>query len=528
MRVATVDQARALARRGIEELGVPEAIQREGAGLAVARVVRDVFGAGAAARVVVVCGTGGTGAVGLAAARALRADGATVEALVVGERDDLGAIAGQDLAMAARAGVAVTVVRAGAAAQVARALEGCAGVVDALLGIGLDGEVRGPRREAIEALGRTAAPVVSVDLPSGVDGDTGQVRGAAVRAVATVALGAPLLGAVLHPGAGLAGRLHVANLSMPPEVRDAAEIAVSISAPPPLPPRRADGHKGSFGDVLFVAGAAGYLGAPGFAALSMLKAGGGYARLAAPRSIVPHVASWASEVVFLPQVETAAGSLALAAAERLVELAAAVDLVVVGPGLSLDPETQALVRELVPRLATPLLVDGDGLTAVAADAGVLRRRGGSPTALTPHPGEMSRLVGRSIAEIRADPAGTVRRAAADLGAVVVLKGARSLIGFPDGRVLINPTGNSGLGTAGSGDVLDGTIAAMLGLGLELGDAVAAGVFVHGLAGDLAAAALGEDGMTARDVMAHLPAAVRRYREARDELVGRVYRVAEPI
>jgi NAD(P)H-hydrate epimerase len=475
----------------------------------------------------VICGTGGTGAVGLAAARALGADGAAVEALVVGEHLDSGSISPSDLEMASRTGVRVTVARVAPDEQAARVLDGADLAVDALLGTGVDGDLRGPQRAAIEAILRARVPVVSVDLPSGVDGDTGQVLGVAVRAVATVALGAPTLGAVLHPGAGLAGRLHVASLSMPPDQRDAG-LAISINAPPPLPPRRAEGHKGTFGDVLFVAGAAGYLGAPGFAALSMLRAGGGYSRLAAPRSIVPHVASWASEVVFLPQAETASGSLSLAAAERLLELAEAVDLVVVGPGLSVDPETQALVRELVPRIAKPLLVDGDGLTAVAADPEVLRRRGEAATALTPHPGEMSRLVGRSIAEIRADPVGTVRRAAADLGAAVVLKGARSLIGFPDGRVLINPTGNSGLGTAGSGDVLDGTIAAMLGLGLELGDAVAAGVFVHGLAGDLAAAELGEDGVTARDVMAHLPAAVRRYRAARDELVRDVYRVAEPV
>jgi NAD(P)H-hydrate epimerase len=527
MRVTTVEQARALARRSRDELGVPDAIRREGAGLAVATAARRLAGAGGGRRVVVVCGTGGTGGVGLVAARALHADGARVAALIVGDPGRLGEASRQALEMATRAGVAAGVVRDAASEQVARALGGCDVVIDALLGTGLAGDVSGARLEAIEAINRAGAPVVSVDLPSGVDGDTGQVRGAAVRADVTVALGLPTLGAVLHPGAALAGKLYVAHLSIPRPLREAAELDVSISAPPPLPPRRPDGHKGTFGDVLFVAGAAGYLGAPGLAALSMLKAGGGYSRLAAPRSIVPHVAAWASEVVFLPQAETPAGSLSRAAAARLLELAEAADLVVLGPGLSLDPETQALVREIVPAISKPLLVDGDGLTAVAADPDVVRRRAG-PTALTPHPGEMARLLGRSVDEIRADPVGAVRRAAADLRAAVVLKGARSLVGFPDGRVLVNPTGNSGMGTAGAGDVLDGAIAAMNGLGLGLDDAVAAGVFVHGLAGDLAAADLGEDGMTARDVLEHLPAAVRRYRAERDDLLRNVYGVAEPV
>jgi hydroxyethylthiazole kinase-like uncharacterized protein yjeF len=309
----------------------------------------------------------------------------------------------------------------------------------------------------------------------------------------------------------------VSHISYPAPLSRAEEVKVAVNQPPALPPRRPEGHKGTFGDVLFVAGAAGYYGAPTYAALSLLKAGGGYARLAAPRSVTPALGAIASELVFMPQPETKSGSLSLDALEGLLKVAAKEAFVVVGPGLSLVDETQELVRRLVAAVEVPLLVDGDGLTAVSGETGVLQRRK-RPTVLTPHPGEMARLTRLEVAEVLADPVGVLQRACAELGAVIVLKGAHSLVGLPDGTVSVNLTGNSGMASAGSGDVLTGTIAAMAGQGLEVGDAVTAGVLVHGLAGDLAAATIGEDGMTARDVLEHLPAAVATYREDYAEIV----------
>jgi NAD(P)H-hydrate epimerase len=243
----------------------------------------------------------------------------------------------------------------------------------------------------------------------------------------------------------------------------------------------------------------------------MLKAGGGYSRLAIPHSVAPVAATLGSEIVFVPLDETPAGSLALRNAERLLELGERVDLVVAGPGLSLHEETQELVRALVERIEKPLLLDGDGLTAVAARTEMIRVRS-HPTILTPHAGEMSRIAAVPKDQVERDPIGTLQQVSRDLRAVVVLKGAHSLIGLPDERVFINTSGNSGMASAGSGDVLTGTIAAMYGLGLSIEDAVKTGVFVHGVAGDLAAREKGEDGTTARDVLEHLPPATRRYRE----------------
>ncbi len=231
--------------------------------------------------------------------------------------------------------------------------------------------------------------------------------------------------------------------------------------------------------------------------------------------------------MFHPQPETESGSLAAAAGSGLLELASRSDAVVIGPGLSRHEETAGLVRQVAAEAAAPLLIDGDGLTAVSREPDLLARRKG-PTVLTPHPGEMAGLTGRTVAEILGAKADMVQEHARRWNAVIVLKGAHSLVGFPDGRLFVNPSGNSGMGTAGSGDVLNGAVAAMLGLGLALEEAVLAGVFIHGLAGDTAAAAEGEDGLTAVSIMEALPAAVRRYRIGRDELFADLYGLATEV
>ena len=269
-------------------------------------------------------------------------------------------------------------------------------------------------------------------------------------------------------------------------------------------------HKSSVGDCLFVAGSVGYFGAPYFSAFSFLKAGGGYSRLAAPSSIIGCIAQKSGEIVFLPQKETSSGSLALENEEALLALSEKVNMVVIGPGLSLNLETQELVRKLARKITKPILIDGDGITAIAAQPEILKGRQ-APTVLTPHYGEMSRITGKSVREIKDNPIDILQETAAALRCIIVLKGAHSLIGLPDGRVFINLTGNSGMATAGSGDVLTGTIAAMYGLGLLIDQAVCKGVLLHGLAGDLAAHDLGPDGMTAGDLVGYLPLAVKRDR-----------------
>jgi NAD(P)H-hydrate epimerase len=383
--------------------------------------------------------------------------------------------------------------------------------VDALFGTGLSRDVGRLYSELIDLINASQKPVFSLDIPSGINGDSGQVMGTAVKAAHTITFGLPKVGNLLYPGFEFGGRLHVTHISFPRELHNADELRIGINDPLPLPPRAADGHKGSFGKALFIAGAANYLGAPYFSAMAFLRAGGGLSYLATPESVASFVGNKGSEIVFLPQSATPTGSIALEDKVELLEFAKNVDMVVLGPGLSLDDETQELVRNLTADIDKPLVIDGDGITAVASDLSCIKKRS-QPTVLTPHLGEMARLVGLTHDEIQSNRVGCLQETARELNSTLVLKGAHSLVGMPDQRVFINLSGNSGMATAGSGDVLVGTIAAMLGLGLDPEEATRMGVFVHGFAGDLAEKQLGADGLAAGDILEHLPAAVKRIRE----------------
>ncbi len=518
MKVSTVEQMRGMDRHAIENLGISEEILMENAGRASFQVLARATGV-AGRRFCVFCGIGNNGGDGLVVARHILSGGGTPRVFLVGDPERFQGAAKTNWEIVGR--LSIEVKRVKEIAAVRPAVIHSDGIVDALFGTGLDREVSGLYREVIELINLSGKPVLSLDIPSGVNGDTGEVMGTAIRADHTVTFGLPKIGNMLYPGCGLCGQLHLCPISFPPSLREDEAIKVEINDFLPLPERGRTVHKGSVGDVLFIAGAAGYFGAPYFSAMSFLKAGGGYSRLAAPWSMTPFLATRGSEIVFVPQAETTEGSLSLKNREALLALAAGVDMVVIGPGLSLADETQALVRELAAGIEKPLLVDGDGITALAGHRPIIRGRS-APTILTPHPGEMSRLTGKPVAEGERRRIPILQETAADLGAVIVLKGARSLIGTPEGGVFINLSGNAGMATAGSGDVLTGTIAAMFGLGLPLEEAVRKGVFIHGLSGDLAAADKGEDGITAQDILNYLPYAMKQDREGIEETLAERY------
>lgn len=508
MKVATTEEMRAMDRYAIETLGISDEILMENAGIAAACALAGEMEI-AGRRFAVFCGGGNNGGDGFVVARKIHSGGGIVKVFLLADRNRYKGAARKNLDRLLNLAVDVRPVES--VEDVRSYILHSHAIVDAIFGTGLDRDVEGLPREVIELINASGKPVLSLDIPSGVNGDTGNLMGEAIRATATVTFGLPKRGNLLYPGFLCGGKLYVTHISFPPELYDSETIRVEVNDPPPLPGRAPWGHKGDFGDVLFVAGAAGYYGAPAFSALSFLKAGGGYSRLAAPASVVPGLAAQAGEIVFVPQRETASGSIALRNRAALLELAGKVDLVVLGPGLSLAEETQKLVRELAAKIEKPVLIDGDGLTAVAKNPRFLKKRR-YETVLTPHAGEMARITGKSVDAIEKDPVGILRETAAALDSIVVLKGAHTLIGFPDGRVFFNMSGNSGMATAGSGDVLTGAIGAMFGLGLPLQEAVRAGVFIHGLAGDIAAAGKGEDGITARDIMEGLPRAVAMVRE----------------
>jgi hydroxyethylthiazole kinase-like uncharacterized protein yjeF len=507
MKVSSVAEMRALDREAITGFGIPEDLLMENAGEAACAVLEREVGV-AGKNFVIICGVGNNGGDGFVVARRLHAAKADLKVVIIGDESRLRGAALKNRQILSRLPIKVDTLKE--IGPLAADLAACDVIVDALLGTGLSRPVAGLQREAIERINDSGKTLLSLDVPSGVHGDTGAVMGVAVWADLTVTFGLPKRGNLLWPGFGHCGSLYVSPLSFPPSMIEAAGLQVAVNDPLPLPPRNPQGHKGTFGDALFIAGAGSYYGAPYLAAMSFLKSGGGYARLAAPASMTPFLANKGPEIVFAPQRETPAGSIGLGNKAALLDLAERVDFVVLGPGLSLDTESQQLVRELAAELTKPLLIDGDGITAVCGEPSALANRQ-APTILTPHTGEMARLTGRSVNEVESDRITIVQETAARFGAFFVLKGAHSLIATSDGQAFINLSGNSGMATPGSGDVLTGAIAAMSGLGLEIPEAVRMGVFVHGVAGDLAVAETGPDGVVASDILQMLSAAMRQAR-----------------
>ena len=508
MKIATVTQMRTMDRCAIEDFGISEMILMENAGGAAHRVLTDHFPA-AGKKILVICGSGNNGGDGLVVARKILSDGGYPQILMLGDPTRFRGASATNWNIVQ--GLGIDIFPHAATAEVAELLTNSHVIVDAILGTGLSKPVEGHYRNVIEQVNSAAVPVISLDIPSGINGDNGQVMGTAIRADLTVTFGLPKVGNLLYPGYQFGGKLYTTHITFPPALTQSEDLAIALNQPPSIPERTPWGHKSTFGNALFIAGAAEYYGAPYLASMALLKAGGGYATLAAPAPIIPTLAAQGAEIVFLPQTATYTGSLALSNYDGLMDAARPRDMVVIGPGLSLNEETAQLVRNLVQTVPTPLLIDGDAISAVSQAPEILANRVGDAI-LTPHLGEMTRLTGFSLEAIHENPIGILQDTAAKLRACIVLKGAHSLIGFPDRSVFVNTTGNHAMATAGSGDVLTGAIAAMVGAGLSLDMAVCKGVQLHGTAGDIAAETVGADGVTAGDILESLPAAIRRDRE----------------
>ena len=515
----TADEMRRADRRTIEEVGLPGMVLMENAGAAVARLVEERFPG--ARRVAVLCGRGNNGGDGFVIARRL---GARAEALVLGPEDGVAGDARSHLLACRRSGGRVTVVAdAEAWARALPRLDEADLVVDAVLGTGLRSEPSGLAAEAIAAIARrfdAGVPVVAVDLPSGLSSDAGTVDWPAAPATVTVTFAAPKRGHVLPPACHQVGELVVADIGIAAESLASANPSLFLledaDAAGAFPLRRRDAHKGDFGHVLIAAGSVGKTGAAVLAAGGALRAGAGLVTVATPEPCLALVAAARPEAMTEPLPVTPRGGLAESGLAHLLGLAGQRDAVVLGPGLGQDPGTRALVRAFVRECPVPIVIDADGLNALAAAAGepsglsVLRRE--TPTVLTPHPGEMARLVGARTSEVQRDRPASAVSLARRTGAVVVLKGERTLVAEPSGRAAVTANGNPGMATGGTGDVLAGVVGSLLARHGALLAATAA-VVVHGRAGDLAARARGEEGMTAGDVVEALPEAIESVRRA---------------
>lgn len=518
MKICRVEEMRELDRRAVEEFGIINELLMENAGLASYSVILNETGI-ENKRFVVFSGSGNNGGDGLVVARKIHSNGGKVTVFMLGDRKRFKGAAKRNLQIAEKLGLQI--IDLSDAAQANESLAKADAVVDAIFGTGLDREVEGKYKEVIERINISGKTVFSIDISSGINGDSGQILGTAVKANHTTTYGQPKLGNLLYPGFELGGKLSVTHISFPPALHNGDHIKIAVNDPMPLPHRRSDSHKGDYGKVLFIAGSSNYLGAPFFSAQAFLKAGGGLAYLATTENVAPFIAQKGSEIILLPVSATPSGSLCLENKKQILDFAESVDFVVIGPGLSLEKDTRRLVVELTAELKKPILIDGDGLTAIAIKPDVLKNRK-QPTILTPHPGEMSRLTGQSIEKISQSKVDILQQTAQELNASIVLKGAHSLIGLPDQSVFLNLSGNAGMATAGSGDVLAGTIAAMFGLGFTLGEAVRMGVFTHGFGGDLTAKEIGQDGIIAGDILNALPQALKLLRTEFDSIAADHY------
>lgn len=491
---------RATDRWAIEERNVAALDLMERAGEGLARVIAEVAPEG---RIAIVCGKGNNGGDGLVAARLLRRAGRDVDALCVWDPEEMS----ED----ARAQVRRLPPPAPARFAPER-LKGAGAIVDALLGTGFAGAPRAPLDDVIAAIGDAHAPVVAADVPSGVNASTGEVAGAAVRAVATAAFHRAKPGLWIAPGKVHAGRVHVIDIGIP---RGApGDPCVGLIRPAVLDdvPRRLPGStKFTSGAVHVIGGSRGLTGAPALAALGAMRAGAGYVTVAAPASLELAFAVPLLEAMFVPLPEED-GALCLEAVEPALKAIRRSDAVVLGPGFGRRPGALACARELARRVDVPLVVDADGLNALAEDLDGTVRHRRWPTVLTPHAGELGRLLDLESAVVDAHRLEHVRAAAAQAKAVVVLKGDDTIVAAANGKAAVSPGGAPGLATAGTGDVLSGVIAAMLAKGLQPAHAASAGVYAHMRAGQIAAEPHGPDGVIASDAIAALPAAFAAARQ----------------
>jgi ADP-dependent NAD(P)H-hydrate dehydratase / NAD(P)H-hydrate epimerase len=486
----------------IGELGVPGLVLMETAAGAVADLVAERYaGAG---RVVVACGPGNNGGDGLAMARQLRCRGFEVAVALLVPRRALKGDAAAQLELARRFGVPVADCSRNGGERLAALLAGAAVVVDAMFGTGLDRPLAGRWAEAVGLVNAARRPVVAIDVPSGLSGSGATVPGAAIAADVTVTFAAPKVAHVLPPACWRCGEVAVAAIGIPPWVVEAQAALGLVEADDVagwLPRREPDAHKGVFGHLLVIAGREGRAGAAALAARAAVRLGAGLVTVATPRGAGAAVQALVPEAMVDVLAGGDDGAVSGSGIEGSLERATAV---AVGPGLGTGAGPRRLLAAVLERWQGPLLLDADALTMLAGRLGELRSRTLAPV-LTPHPGELARLLGVATAVVTVDRLTAARRAAAASAAVVLAKGARTVVAGGEGWALVNPTGTPGLASGGSGDVLAGAIGALLAQGVPPLEAAAAGAFVHGRAAELAGERF-PGAVPAGELAEHLPAA----------------------
>lgn len=511
MKIVTAEQMKQIDRSAIDQRNIPSLRLMEHAGKAVATAIVKDFPA--AKQIAILVGKGNNGGDALVIARILHQKRKKVAVYLTAKPAEMSPDAKSNLNKYLR------LRRAPKPIEIAKdtlhnlpqILANFHLIVDGLLGTGTKGKVAGVLADIIFLLNDARKPIVAIDIPSGLNADTGEPLGISIRAALTVTLGLPKPGLVTYPGAEYTGKLIIADIGLPQDLITDEKIKLnwvtSSEMKSILPIRKPDTHKNNFGHILVLAGSVGFTGAATLTSLAALRAGAGLVTLGIPKSLNDIMESKLTEVMKLPLPETEQRSLALDAEPPILDFAKKATVLAIGPGLSLNEETKQLVREIVTQSTLPMVIDADGITAISEDLSVLQQAK-APIILTPHPGEMARLLHSISKMIQSNRIELARKFAQDYNVILVLKGARTVVADPTGQVYINPTGNAGMASAGVGDVLTGLIAGFLGQRISPINSALLGVYLHGLAGDLAAEQLTQYSLIASDILAYLPQSFR--------------------
>jgi hydroxyethylthiazole kinase-like uncharacterized protein yjeF len=506
MRVLNAAQMREADRRTIDDIGIPSLVLMENAGRQAVAAMEAMYSDLSERQIAVLCGRGNNGGDGFVIARTLMQRGVDVSVFLMGRVADVRGDARINLEILGRLGLTVVEIADSQAWELhVSEVSDCTLIVDAIFGTGLNAPVSGFIESVVADVNASGIPVVAIDLPSGLSADSADPIGPSIEAGLTVTLAAPKLPLVLPPAEMHAGDIVIADIGIPRDVLEAVEgprvdLLTRASMRELVTPRTPDGHKGDYGRVLIVAGSPGKTGAAHLAAVGALRSGAGLVTVATPKSCQAIVSTMGPEYM-TEALDDSADGLDPEGVDRVLEIAR--DVLAIGPGLGQAASTREFIRQLVDRATMPLVVDADGLNAFAGDPDRLAGREGRDVIITPHPGEMARLVGMSTDEVQSSRLEIARNFAVAHHVFVILKGHRTLVATPDAKVFINPTGNPGMATGGTGDVLTGMVAAWLAQLLDAEAACKLAVYLHGMAGDLAEADEGEVAMTSADVAGHL-------------------------
>ncbi len=507
MKVANAEQMRGLDRKAIEDYKIPGVVLMENAALGVVHAMEARYGPFENKRVIIACGKGNNGGDGLAIARHLANRGAITSVSLLGNPKSLTSDAAANYDICRQMSIPLREIadprQLGAFTSSVRKADV---VVDAILGTGIVPPVRGIVSRVVERINSGEAPVVAVDLPTGLSADSSEVSGEVVQADLTVTFGLPKISLVQYPSLSRAGEVQVVDISLPADLVKQADITLSLigaSVLERLPERRPDLHKGNAGKVLVVGGCHGMPGAVTMTSMACLRVGAGLVYGAMPAAVRRSFHQRLMEGIAVALPESEQNCLTGASLSHLLQASRGKNVAALGPGIGLDPETGEMIRSLIPKMRIPVILDADGISQIASDPEVLKNAK-VPVILTPHPGEMARLTGASGERLATRRVDVAREFAAGYGVIVVLKGARTVVAEPQGTTWINTTGNPGMATAGTGDVLTGIIAGLVAQGMRPLEAALSGVYLHGACGDRAANRRGDRGLLARDLLHELP------------------------